>query len=163
MMPTTLRFCVFVYLTLCISDTSDSMNGRGTPCAVNISTSASGNLSAKLAAGANGISTGSVYFHTYSANPGVRTPAAYAIDFTMKFGPFPIYVHAPQNTFPALIATTLAICVAGVWLPYSPLAPSLGLVPPPGVFWGLLVPILCGYCFLTYALRGWLVQRLSID
>jgi len=64
---------------------------------------------------------------------------------------------------PALIATTLAICVAGVWLPYSPLAPSLGLVPPPGVFWGLLVPILCGYCFLTYALRGWLVQRLSID
>ncbi|WP_020207159.1 cation transporting ATPase C-terminal domain-containing protein, partial [Cupriavidus sp. WS] len=63
----------------------------------------------------------------------------------------------------ALIATTLAICAAGVWLPYSPLAQPLGLVPLPATFWLLAVPILAGYCSLTYALRGWLLRRLSID
>ncbi|WP_454720773.1 MULTISPECIES: magnesium-translocating P-type ATPase [Cupriavidus] len=63
----------------------------------------------------------------------------------------------------ALSATTLAICAAAAWLPYSPLAQPLGLVPPPAMFWLLVIPILIGYCGLTYALRGWLLQRLSID
>ncbi|EHP39495.1 magnesium-translocating P-type ATPase [Cupriavidus basilensis OR16] len=63
----------------------------------------------------------------------------------------------------ALIATTLAICLIGIWLPYSPLAAPLGLVSAPGTFWLFLPPIILGYCCLTYALRGWLIRRLSID
>ncbi|WP_220810823.1 magnesium-translocating P-type ATPase [Cupriavidus sp. UME77] len=63
----------------------------------------------------------------------------------------------------ALIATTLAICLIGIWLPNSPLATPLGLLPPPGMLWLFLPPIILGYCCLTYTLRGWLIRRFSID
>ncbi|MGT2494558.1 cation transporting ATPase C-terminal domain-containing protein [Cupriavidus basilensis] len=64
----------------------------------------------------------------------------------------------------ALITTGVAICLAGIWLPYSPLAAPLGLVSPPGVFWVLLLAdspwlLLSRPC----AARPWLVRRFAID
>jgi Mg2+-importing ATPase len=39
-----------------------------------------------------------------------------------------------------LTLTTLAIMAFGAWLPYSPLASSLGLVHLPGLYWPILLP-----------------------
>ena len=43
---------------------------------------------------------------------GVRTPVCSAMDFTMKFGPLPMYVAAPKNTAPTLMAMTCAAWLA---------------------------------------------------
>jgi hypothetical protein len=37
-------------------------------------------------------------------NDGIRAPLCSAMDFTMKFGAFPMYVIAPKNTAPMLMA-----------------------------------------------------------
>ncbi len=42
----------------------------------------------------------------YPKNDGVSTPLDSAIDFTMKFGPLPMYVMAPQNTAATEMACT---------------------------------------------------------
>src|SRR5690242_6404923 len=52
-----------------------------------------------------GTSIGSVYHRMYPPNDGICTPAASAIDFTMKFGPLPMYVAAPKKTAPRDIAS----------------------------------------------------------
>ena len=49
---------------------------------------------------------GAEYLATYPKKLGHFTPLWSLIDFTMKFGPFPMYVMEPQNTAPADIATT---------------------------------------------------------
>ena len=51
-----------------------------------------------------GSSTGMAYRPMYPKNEGMTTPACSAIDFTIKFGPLPIYVHAPKKTAPIEIA-----------------------------------------------------------
>ena len=47
--------------------------------------------------------------------------------------------------------------VAGV-LPYSPLAPMLGLVPLPGTFWPFLFLTLLCYVVLTQLVKMWLIR-----
>ena len=37
-----------------------------------------------------------------------------------------------------LVATTVAVMAVGLWLPVSPLAPALGFVPLPGLYWPIL-------------------------
>jgi Mg2+-importing ATPase len=61
-----------------------------------------------------------------------------------------------------LIATTLAICVIGVWLPFSPLAPSLGLTRLPGGYWFALSGILACYLTLTHFMKTWLHRRFGL-
>ncbi len=53
-----------------------------------------------------GIRTGIEYLTMYPKNEGIFTRDCSAIDFTMKLGPFPIYVFAPNMTAPAEIAST---------------------------------------------------------
>ena len=48
-----------------------------------------------------------------------------------------------------LTVTTLAIMAFGVWLPYSPLATSLGLTLLPRMYWPILILTLLGYVSLT--------------
>jgi Mg2+-importing ATPase len=60
---------------------------------------------------------------------------------------------------PALISTSLAIMVFGGWLPYSPLASSLGLVHLPGLYWPILVLTLFAYMALTQVIKVWLLRR----
>ncbi|HTC32213.1 MAG TPA: magnesium-translocating P-type ATPase [Bryobacteraceae bacterium] len=58
-----------------------------------------------------------------------------------------------------LTATTLAIMAFGMWLPYSPLASSLGLVHLPGLYWPILLLTLLSYVGLTQIIKVWLLRR----
>ena len=55
--------------------------------------------------------------------------------------------------------TTLAIMAFGAWLPYSPLASSLGLVHLPGLYWPILVLTLLAYSGLTQSVKVLLLWR----
>lgn len=58
-----------------------------------------------------------------------------------------------------LILTTVSIMFLGMWLPYSPLAPSLGLSHLPGLYWPILLLTLLGYMGLTQVLKVWLLRK----
>ena len=47
------------------------------------------------------------YLIMYPKKLGIGTPFSSAMAFVMKFGAFPIYVFAPMNTAPALIASSV--------------------------------------------------------
>jgi Mg2+-importing ATPase len=59
----------------------------------------------------------------------------------------------------SLILTTLAIMAFGAWLPYSPLASSLGLVHLPGLYWPILFLTLLAYSGLTQSVKVLLLWR----
>jgi Mg2+-importing ATPase len=58
-----------------------------------------------------------------------------------------------------LTMTTLLIMAFGAWLPFSPLAPALGFVPLPPLYWLLLLVTLLCYVGLTQLIKMWLVRR----
>ncbi len=58
-----------------------------------------------------------------------------------------------------LTMTTLLIMAFGAWLPYSPLAPALGFVPLPTLYWGILLATLICYVGLTQVIKAWLARR----
>ena len=58
-----------------------------------------------------------------------------------------------------LTATTLSIMALGAWLPYSPLASSLGLVHLPQMYWPILMVTLLSYVSLTQTIKIWLLRR----
>lgn len=55
--------------------------------------------------------------------------------------------------------TTLAIMAIGVWLPYSPFAGTLNLVPLPPVFWVWIGGFLVAYAILTHLVKTWFFNR----
>jgi Mg2+-importing ATPase len=57
-----------------------------------------------------------------------------------------------------LTLTTLAIMAFGIWLPYSPLASSLGFTHLPGLYWPILVATLFAYMALTQLIKVWLLR-----
>jgi Mg2+-importing ATPase len=58
-----------------------------------------------------------------------------------------------------LTATTLAIMALGMWLPYSPLASSLGLTGLPRLYWPILLLTLLSYVVLTQVIKVWLLRK----
>jgi Mg2+-importing ATPase len=58
-----------------------------------------------------------------------------------------------------LTITTLSIMALGVWLPYSPLASSLGLAHLPGLYWPILMVTLVCYVGLTQLTKVWLLRK----
>jgi P-type Mg2+ transporter len=58
-----------------------------------------------------------------------------------------------------LTATTLCIMAFGMWLPYSPLASSLGLAHLPGLYWPILLLTLLCYVILTQIIKVWLLRK----
>ena len=58
-----------------------------------------------------------------------------------------------------LTFTTLSIMAVGMWLPYSPLASSLGLVSLPRMYWPILILTLLGYMGLTQTIKVWLLRK----
>jgi len=58
-----------------------------------------------------------------------------------------------------LTVTTLSIMAFGVWLPYSPLATSLGLALLPRLYWPILMITLLGYVSLTQIIKVWLLRK----
>ena len=59
--------------------------------------------------------------------------------------------------------TTLAIMVIGAWLPYSPFAGSLSLVPLPAVYWAWIAAFLASYAVLTHFVKTWFFKRFGGD
>ena len=58
-----------------------------------------------------------------------------------------------------LTVTTLSIMAVGMWLPYSPLAPSLGLASLPRTYWPILMLTLFCYVSLTQLIKVWLLRK----
>jgi Mg2+-importing ATPase len=46
-----------------------------------------------------------------------------------------------------------------MWLPYSPLASSLGLVNLPRLYWPILLLTLLSYMGLTQGIKVWLLRK----
>ncbi len=64
---------------------------------------------------------------------------------------------------PALFFGTLIVMCVGAWLPYSPLAGSLGFVPLPAVFWLWLAGFLLSYAFLCHHVKVWFHHKFGVD
>jgi P-type Mg2+ transporter len=62
-----------------------------------------------------------------------------------------------------LLATTIAVCAAALWLPFSGFAPLLGLTPLPPAYWTALAAILVCYLLLTQSVKAALVRRFGLD
>jgi Mg2+-importing ATPase len=58
-----------------------------------------------------------------------------------------------------LTVTTLSIMAFGMWLPYSPLASSLGLTHLPRMYWPILMLTLLSYVLLTQTMKVWLLRK----
>jgi Mg2+-importing ATPase len=58
-----------------------------------------------------------------------------------------------------LTVTTLSIMALGMWLPYSPLASSLGLTSLPRMYWPILMLTLLCYVSLTQLIKVWLLKK----
>jgi Mg2+-importing ATPase len=54
-----------------------------------------------------------------------------------------------------LTMTTLTIMGIGAWLPYSPFAESLGMVPLPPIYWAWIAAFLFSYSVLTHIIKTW--------
>jgi Mg2+-importing ATPase len=50
-----------------------------------------------------------------------------------------------------------------LWLPWSPLAPALGLTVPPHAYWWGLGGILAAYAVVTQGAKAWLTRHFGID
>jgi Mg2+-importing ATPase len=59
--------------------------------------------------------------------------------------------------------TTLTIMAVGSWLPYSPFASALGLVPLPAVYWIWIAGFLLTYAILTHGVKTWFFNRYGGD
>jgi Mg2+-importing ATPase len=58
-----------------------------------------------------------------------------------------------------LTITTLVIMAVGAYIPYSPLALWLGMVPLPAMFWPILALTLLCYVVLTQLVKMWLIKK----
>jgi len=62
-----------------------------------------------------------------------------------------------------LTLTTLVIMAIGSWLPYSPFAQALGMVPLPGIFWVWITAFLVTYAILTHIVKTWFFKHYGGD
>jgi len=58
-----------------------------------------------------------------------------------------------------MLMTTLAVMAIGAWLPYSPFAGFLGLVPLPAIYWLWIVGFLVTYSILTHKVKRIFLKR----
>jgi Mg2+-importing ATPase len=58
-----------------------------------------------------------------------------------------------------LTITTLLIATIGIYLPFSPLANTLGFVSLPSLYWLLLLAMLIVYGVLTQVIKAWFIKK----
>jgi Mg2+-importing ATPase len=58
-----------------------------------------------------------------------------------------------------LTMTSLAVMAFTVWLPFSPIAPALGMVALPPLFWPILFATMIAYVLLTQTVKMWLFRK----
>jgi ATPase, P-type (transporting), HAD superfamily, subfamily IC len=63
-----------------------------------------------------------------------------------------------RASFP-LMVTTAVIMLVGIWLPSSPLGPTLGMTPLPHLYWPIIALTLLAYMVLTQLVKAWLLRR----
>ena len=63
-----------------------------------------------------------------------------------------------RASLPMLLITATVMCV-GMYLPFSPIASSLGFVPLPAVYFLWLAGILTCYCVLTQFVKTWFIKK----
>ena len=59
--------------------------------------------------------------------------------------------------------TTMAVMAIGAWLPYSPFAADLGMVPLPLAYWAWIAAFLAAYAALTHVVKTWFFRRYGAD
>ena len=62
-----------------------------------------------------------------------------------------------------LMLTTLVVMAVGAWLPYSPFAGALGMVPLPPVYWAWIAFFLVLYAVMTHGMKTWFFKRYGGD
>jgi Mg2+-importing ATPase len=62
-----------------------------------------------------------------------------------------------------MLFTTILIMGIGAWLPYSPLASYIGLIPLPGIFFAWLALFAILYSILTHMVKSWFYRRFGMD
>ena len=60
---------------------------------------------------------------------------------------------------PALITTTIIICIVGIALPFTWAGGALGFIPLPWLYWPLVAAIVMSYAILTHLTKVWFVHR----
>jgi P-type Mg2+ transporter len=60
---------------------------------------------------------------------------------------------------PALITTTIVICLVGITLPFTWAGSALGMTPLPRLYWPLVAAMLLSYAILTHLTKLWFVRR----
>ncbi len=64
---------------------------------------------------------------------------------------------------PIMLFFTLFVMGIASYLPYSPLAGLLGLVPLPGIYWAWIGGFLVLYCLLTHLVKTWFFRKFGVD
>jgi P-type Mg2+ transporter len=62
-----------------------------------------------------------------------------------------------------LTVMSIGVCLIGIILPYSPLAPGLQLTPLPMSYWPILLAMILTYLALTHLMKKWLHQRFGVE
>lgn len=62
-----------------------------------------------------------------------------------------------------MTVTTLMVMAVGAWLPYSPFAEDLQLVPLPAIYWAWIALFLLIYATLTHGVKTWFFKRFGGD
>jgi Mg2+-importing ATPase len=63
-----------------------------------------------------------------------------------------------RAAFP-MLAITASVMGIAIYLPFSPIASSLGFVPLPAVYFAWLALILTSYCVLTQFVKTWFIKK----
>ena len=71
------------------------------------------------------------------------------------------FIHSRASL--PLTLTTVSACLLAIALVYSPLAPALGFVPLPALYWPLLGALLIAYFVLTHLMKRWLHRHLGLE
>ena len=64
---------------------------------------------------------------------------------------------------PMLLLTTLGVIAAAVWLPYSPFAAWLGMVPLPLSYWIWIAGFMAVYAVATHKVKVWFYNRYGVE
>ena len=62
-----------------------------------------------------------------------------------------------RASWPLIVTTAIIMCM-GVYLPYSPLGPTLRFVPLPALYWPVIAATLVAYVVVTQAAKSWLFR-----
>lgn len=72
----------------------------------------------------------------------------------------PFFQSSPSAT---LVLSTLVVMTLGIYLPYSPIAHYLGMVPLPAIYWAWIAGFLAAYATLTHFVKVWFFNKYGVD